>query len=62
MPLKSPHNPKEQRTNELFELLESLVPYIEEKIQLYALGGTALTILGIKPWNFLLWDSTNKNY
>lgn len=43
------HNPQEQHAQELFELLESLTPYIEERIQLYALGGTALTLLGIKP-------------
>jgi hypothetical protein len=43
-----PYNPKEQHAQELFELLESIAHYIEEKIQLYALGGTALTILGIK--------------
>ena len=43
------YNHKETSTIELFELLESLSPYIEEKVQMYALGGTALTILGLKP-------------
>src|SRR3989338_553846 len=42
-------NTKEVQANELFELLESLAPYLEIKIEMYALGGTALTILGIKP-------------
>ena len=40
---------KETNANELFELLESLSFFVEEKVQMYALGGTALTILGIKP-------------
>lgn len=44
-----PHNNKETNAKELFELLESLSKYVEEKIKMYALGGTALTILGIKP-------------
>lgn len=44
-----PHNNKETNAQELFELLDSLSKYAEEKIKMYALGGTALTILGIKP-------------
>jgi len=44
-----PHNAQETRTKELFELLDSLSKYVEERIKMYALGGTALTILGIKP-------------
>ena len=43
------HNTKETNTEELFELLGSLSKYIEEKIKMYALGGTALTILKLKP-------------
>ena len=43
------HNTKETNAEELFELLGSLSKYIEEKIQMYALGGTALTILKLKP-------------
>jgi len=41
-------NKKEINANELYELLESISTYIEINIQMYALGGTALTILGIK--------------
>ena len=40
---------KETNATELFTLLESLSSFVEEKVQMYALGGTALTILGIKP-------------
>ncbi len=43
------HNRKEANAKDLFELLESISSYIQGKIQMYALGGTALTILGIKP-------------
>ncbi len=43
-----PHNKKEINANELFELLESLSKFIEKKTKMYALGGTALTILNIK--------------
>lgn len=39
---------KETNAKELFELLESISAFVEEKVQMYALGGTALTILGIK--------------
>ena len=42
-------NKKETNANELFELLESISKYLERKIKMYALGGTALTILEIKP-------------
>jgi hypothetical protein len=41
-------NTKDTDTEELFELLESLSKHIEETIRMYALGGTALTILKIK--------------
>ena len=41
-------NRKETSANELFELLESLSKYVEHNVDMYALGGTALTILGIK--------------
>ena len=44
-----PQNTIETNAEDLFELLNSLSRYIEEKITMYALGGTALTILGIKP-------------
>jgi len=44
-----PHNAKETNAQELFELLESLSKYVEESVKMYALGGTALTILQIKP-------------
>ena len=40
---------KETNATELFTLLESISAFVEEKVQMYALGGTALTILGIKP-------------
>ncbi|MDO8655880.1 MAG: nucleotidyltransferase [Nanoarchaeota archaeon] len=43
------HNTTETNAKELFELLESLSKYIEENIKMYTLGGTALTILEIKP-------------
>lgn len=43
------YNTKETKAGELFELLESLSKYIEEKIKMSALGGTALTILKLKP-------------
>jgi hypothetical protein len=42
------HNKKEINADGLFELLESISGFIERKINMYALGGTALTILGIK--------------
>ncbi len=42
-------NRTETRAKELYELLESISAYVEEPVQMYALGGTALTILGIKP-------------
>lgn len=43
------HNTKETNAKELYELLESLSKYFDEPVKMYALGGTALTILGIKP-------------
>lgn len=42
------HNQKGIKANELFELLESINEYVERRTNMYALGGTALTILGIK--------------
>ena len=42
------HNEKEINAEELFELLESISKFIEKEIKMYALGGTALTILHIK--------------
>ena len=44
-----PRNTKETNAEELFELLASISKYIEEKIKMYALGGTALTLLKLKP-------------
>ena len=41
-------NEKEINANELYELLESISEYIEIEVQMYALVGTALTILGVK--------------
>lgn len=43
------HNDREINANELFELLSSISKYVEKEIHLYALGGTALTILNLKP-------------
>ncbi|MFH1127308.1 MAG: DUF6036 family nucleotidyltransferase [archaeon] len=43
-----PHNKDEINAEELFELLRSISKYIEENIHMYALGGTALTILNLK--------------
>lgn len=42
------HNEREIDANELFEFLQSISEYFEREINFYALGGTALTILGIK--------------
>jgi len=42
------HNEKEISAEELLELIESISKFIEKEIKMYALGGTALTILGIK--------------
>ncbi len=42
------HNDKEINANELFDFLDSISKFIEIPIKMYALGGTALTILGIK--------------
>ena len=42
------HNEKEINAEELFELIESISKFIEKEISMYALGGTALTILHIK--------------
>ena len=40
---------KETKAPELFELLKSISSFVEKNVEMYALGGTALTILGIKP-------------
>ncbi|MDP2906786.1 MAG: DUF6036 family nucleotidyltransferase [Nanoarchaeota archaeon] len=42
-------NKKETNAEDLFELLNSISKYIKIKIKMYAMGGTAITILGIKP-------------
>lgn len=42
------HNEEEVRLDRLYDLLNSISKYVEKKIRIYALGGTALTILGIK--------------
>lgn len=42
------HNIKEINAEKLFELIGSISKYIEKEIKMYALGGTALTILNIK--------------
>jgi hypothetical protein len=42
------HNREEITAERLFTLLESLSKFIDVKIKLYALGGTALTILRMK--------------
>jgi hypothetical protein len=42
------HNEREIGANELFDFLQSISKYFEREINIYALGGTALTILGIK--------------
>lgn len=41
-------NKKEISAEKLYELLDSISGFVDEKIRIYALGGTALTILGIK--------------
>ncbi|MEK6886524.1 MAG: DUF6036 family nucleotidyltransferase [Nanoarchaeota archaeon] len=43
------HNDRDIDAGELFELLTSISKYVEQELHLYALGGTALTILKIKP-------------
>jgi len=42
------HNDQEINAEALFELLTSLSKYVERDLKMYALGGTALTILSIK--------------
>ena len=42
------HNEKEINVEELFELIKSISKFIEKEIKIYALGGTALSILNIK--------------
>ncbi len=42
------HNSDEINADELYEFISSISKYIEEEINMYALGGTALTILKIK--------------
>lgn len=43
-----PHNKEEINADRLFVLLESISKFVDKKINIYALGGTALTILKIK--------------
>lgn len=43
-----PYNHEEINVERLFRLLESISTFIGTKINIYALGGTALTILSIK--------------
>src|SRR3989338_2997492 len=43
-----PYNHEEINVERLFKLLESISTFIGTKINIYALGGTALTILSIK--------------
>lgn len=42
------YNETEINAGELFELIESISKFVEKEIKMYALGGTALTILNIK--------------
>ncbi|MFH0876276.1 MAG: DUF6036 family nucleotidyltransferase [archaeon] len=42
------YNPDEISSEKLFLLLDSISKYVDIEINLYALGGTALTLLGIK--------------
>lgn len=42
------HNDKEVNPEEFFELVESISKYIEREVKMYALGGTAMTLLNIK--------------
>ncbi|MEA3514688.1 MAG: DUF6036 family nucleotidyltransferase [Nanoarchaeota archaeon] len=44
-----PYNKKEINAEVLFEFIQSISGFFEEEIEMYALGGTALTILHIKP-------------
>ncbi len=43
------HNSKEINAERLYEMLGSISKFVEKEVSMYALGGTALTILGIKP-------------
>ena len=42
------HKNKEINAERLFELLRSISKYLDRKIKMYSLGGTALTILNLK--------------
>ena len=42
------HNKEEITADALFELLDSIAQFIEQDVSMYALGGTALTILNLK--------------
>ncbi len=42
------HNKRELGAEELFEFIKSITKYVNKEIKIYALGGTALTILNIK--------------
>jgi len=43
-----PYNTIEINTDALYDFIESIDPYCEQQLSFYALGGTALTILGLK--------------
>ena len=42
------HNQEEINSDRLFKLLQSISKFVDIKIRMYALGGTALTLLNIK--------------
>src|SRR3989344_9486457 len=42
------HNREDINAEKLFELLESISCFVDKKVRMYTLGGTALTILGVK--------------
>lgn len=42
-------NTEKINAERLYELLQSISKFVEKEVRMYALGGTALTILGIKP-------------
>ena len=49
MPKNPPYNKNTTNAKDLFDLLEPISKFFGKKIKMYALGGTALTILNIKP-------------
>ena len=42
------HNREDINAEKLFELLGSISGFVDKKVRMYTLGGTALTILGVK--------------